>query len=368
MDNTTSSRDQNLSSSAHFPQHLAFRDEADEGSMSSASLEIDQIYINHLSPRASRRRSRTQGEKEVSMQDVYRELSELKRSAKKQALVSGKRPYVSDDDSTASITTYQSEQSSMSSLPVVTDAPHGVFQSLSKDINHLLSALEMQQLELFAQQAEILQLRMSIVNTLMEFEAQSKFIKESLPNQLSESPGENRLTASWPQLPEQEHSQSELNGSWPFLDSSRSSLNESFLDSPDRLSFEMHTIEEEVSAESASDYAASLSPTDTNNSDSSHPSTPQSQRLTFSPNKALSINVLDLEPDGGRLSLTEGESSPRKRSLERIEEPLSSSESSHHSASLGACEPSKGSFSDRKSTNTSSDEELDTYSEFATLA
>jgi hypothetical protein len=87
------------------------------------------------------------------------------------------------------------EEESLASIALYEES----YLEAKRDFDELGEALNRQQLRLFERQADILSLRMKIVNTMMEFESTSKLIKDSV-SRIGAKTIEQRLNSSWPNM------------------------------------------------------------------------------------------------------------------------------------------------------------------------
>jgi hypothetical protein len=199
-------------------------------------------------------------------------------------------------------------------------------ETMTKKTNKLRLMLDGQQLFLLERQAEIVHLRMSIVNTMMEFEARSSIIRKNVfrllqggdqGSPMSTSIVMNSSWSSTDALDGTQCSGQSLHASWPLCPPNDLSGSESqhSIDMKNHLSWDIHTIEE--IQEDSSDSSLAIQAVD---SVSSIVSQIQPTRLASPPvrrdrwdmsfNTPLTSNLMQFEPNGGRII-----SSMRRRSF-----------------------------------------------------
>jgi hypothetical protein len=256
------------------------------------SLSLEDIQAmdprSNRPPRRPRRSHEKAAEEEgflkdgVSIGEVKKELSQLRVSARKYFIVNGGRRLV---DGTEELSTSLPEKDADPENN--TDFPSPMeteffFKDARKRIRQLRVALDKQQVVLFARHADILELRMSIVKAMMEFESERKLIKDDNALLKGHAGMGERLNASWPMMHGNDGSvsgESSFSSSWPLLNFERDSHNEG--EARLSLSLDIHTIVEELTGDSSEETATA--PKENSDDDSSDSRIPGGQDV---PNKA----------------------------------------------------------------------------------
>jgi hypothetical protein len=316
---SSSQSDTDSSSEIAQPQHFRIEVESEEGdsdivdpkSMSIVRNKAQMMSTNN-SPdsRPSNTTTRNSADygisserrfsgEDISIGDVKKQLSHLRVSAEKSAIGSGRRGldtrFDNDDDSPIKLPARAPVQEFIDPPgPLEIDK---FFKNQLKKVEKLATALNNQQMFLFERQAEILQLRMSVVQAMMKFETDSKFIKADLAQTLA-GDLEEILNASWPKMSDgiAATSGQSLYSSWPSLDPN---WNTSHRDS---LSFAIHTILEELPEEGSESTSQDDSSGDDTRSRNQSPMGEKVPENTLARTSLISNRFAVLEPDDGRLS------------------------------------------------------------------
>jgi hypothetical protein len=223
----------------------------DETHKSKMNLDIPQNSVK-------RRRRRPvlvhQREERVSVSRVQKELSELRYSATKSDRLNWKRPSRNSTQMATSLPMslppLHSKAESDEKLKIK-DVYRGVYDKLQR----LENSLNKQQIALLEQQANILQLRMSLVKTMMEFESTSKLIKRDMKRMCDGDNTNESLHASWSHVSSVNFDNEHLHNSWPPVQFSGTSTisNESSGDA-----FELHFSPEQRSSKLTIDHGGRL--------------------------------------------------------------------------------------------------------------
>jgi hypothetical protein len=293
----SSDSDEGSSAEKTPPQHLRIEKDEEERPvdlMKNRRVSLSLEDIQAMDPRSNRppRRPRRSHEKAaeeegflndgVSIGEVKKELSQLRVSARKYFIVNGGRRLVdSTEELSASLPEKDADPENNTDFPSPMETEM-FFKDARKRIRQLRVALDKQQVVLFARHADILELRMSIVKAMMEFESESKLIKDDHARLKGHADMGERLNASWPMMPNNDGSvngESSLSSSWPLLNFKRDSRKES--EARLSLPLDIHTIVEELTGDLSEETATA--PKENSDDDSSDSRIPGEQ---YVPNKS----------------------------------------------------------------------------------